>query len=128
MGKAATAARFKVGDRVWYQSRTDAQYGREPSAYQVLAVGRKWVTFGTGSRFERGRFDVETLMVDGKGYTESPIILSIERWRESREAGRAWSRFCDAVRDTTLRVPDGATPATVAQAAALLGLKLRGEP
>lgn len=86
---------------------------REASDVEVTKVGRKWAQLSNGHRI-----DVETMRVDGGGYT-SPGRCWVSREDYEREVLRnqAWRALRDAI---GAFVPNGVSLEDIAAARALL--------
>ncbi len=88
--------------------------------YEIMKIGRKWVTFKyPDERYTReaGRFDLETLAMDGNG----TVWLSEEERTKAKLLQEAWSSFQQAV-SNAYRRPAAVTCEAIAEARRLLGL------
>jgi len=70
---------FEVG-QVLICVKTDHRRGVEPYPITVKKIGRKWVNYE--SKYGTGRFDKESMAVDGMGYSSpGQIYLSMEAYQ-----------------------------------------------
>lgn len=81
---APTPEKVVIGQKLWYVPRELRR--ADPREVTVTKVGRKWADVSGG----HGRINVETLEVDGRGYS-SPGKC----WR-SREEYEAYDALCKA--------------------------------
>ena len=116
-GKEAVS--LQVGQRLWFVPK-DTRF-RKPNWVEIEKIGRKWATLGRNA----GRVDMNTLYLDGQGYT-SPgrCYLSEEEWQDAQRAEDVWRRFVQQINYG--RRPRAATVQQIEQAAALLGIELNG--
>jgi hypothetical protein len=92
-----------------------------PYEVTVEKVGRRWATMSRGC----GRVDINTLIVDGAGYS-SPgrCYLSREEWESRRRADAAWKALCRHMERARWKAPDHLNAADIAKAAEALGITL----
>ncbi len=82
---------LKVGDKV-FMVPTQKRRG-SPDWVEITKIGRKWVSFGI-----RGRFDIETRLVDGGQYSSpAKIYLTEEEYIQEIELKKLWNEFYDQV-------------------------------
>ena len=104
---------LSVGQKLWFVP--DRHFG-QPREVTVLKIGRKWAAIS-----ERGdRIDIETLVVDGKGYS-SPgrCYRSREGYETIAAANAAWDALMRDLRNTYQR-PRGLTVEDIEQARRIL--------
>lgn len=112
-------APFSVGQTIYYARVKQYPRGEIDLIPEVItAIGRKWATIGRA-----GRFDMQTRMVDGGGYS-SPgrIYLSVEEYETRVANAKAWAALERAIRYKSL--PPGISAEAIERAAELLGVKL----
>lgn len=106
---------LQVGQKLWYVPN-DKRWGKEQEI-EVTKVGRKWANVGY-----LGRIDIETLSVDGRGYSSpGQCYLSREEWERNEVLSDAWWEFKELIKKTNKR-PEGITIESIEQAKRLLGL------
>lgn len=109
-----SAKKFYVGQVLWYVPFKG--YGRgSPGEVTVKSVGRKWVTLS-----DNDRFDANTMLVDGRGYS-SPgrLWLSKEEQEAHADLHNAW-RAMRKHFDGLSYAPEGVTLNDIQQARKLL--------
>lgn len=114
-------APIKPGDKLWFVPK---DHWAGPNRFvEVEKVGRKWGYFPRNYRF-----DVNTLDVDGRGYSvPGHLYRDRDAWEARRRADYAWDRVTWHIRNRTGR-KDGITEADIRQAAALLGIEIEDAP
>lgn len=97
---------LQVGQKLWFVPNDR----RSCAPYEVTVekIGRKWASIG-----RRGRINLETLAVDGGGYSSPGQCYEDRAVYEAKVALQAaWSSFQNKVRHQW-RVPDGVTMDTI---------------
>ena len=104
---------YHAGQKLFVSFRRDCARDME-----ITKAGRKWLELDGGIF----RADIDTLEIDGKGYS-SPgrAYASREEFEALQAAQRAWSDFSHRVRFAMTR-PEKATPEAIRQASEILGL------
>jgi hypothetical protein len=121
MADAAKKPAFTVG-QVLYRQKAARHYSYEGDV-TVVSVGRKWVAVKAVLGGFEGRFDLESMFEDNKGFgsTTGRYWLSKDECEAARAVNRAWdgltSRFRDAIR---LSKPANIGLAEIAQIEAIL--------
>jgi hypothetical protein len=107
--------KYEVGQKVWYVPRE--RRFEKPHEAEITKIGRKWASFGQGSRF-----DIETGCVDGSGYiTPGRIYQSEAAWREEQELFHAWSNLRRRI-ERYSEPPNSLTVDKIRQAREILGI------
>ena len=114
---------FHVGQEVWVVPIR----GHGNSLHSTIEkIGRRWITL---SKY-KWRFDPETGLVDGNGYSSpARVYLSKDDWEATLEVTRLWDAFRSATASTYTFKPPSAD--AVREAAKALGVTLPnqdGEP
>jgi hypothetical protein len=110
--------KLTVGQTLLFEAAPHSN-SRGRGTVTVTAAGRKWAEI---EGFCTGRISLDTLEVDGRGYS-SPgrCYLSKEDWMMTEGRNRAW----DALRSSLQRSPaDEVTCDKIIEAASLLGIKV----
>ena len=108
--------KLEVGQKLWV---VWSSKHRSPCSVEVEKVGRKWAEIPNGYRI-----NLETLYIDGRGYT-SPgrCYLSKKQYEQEKAVDEAWWDLCRMLRGWWGDAPDGVTVEAIAKARELLGLK-----
>lgn len=82
-----------IGQKLWYVPG-DTHFDR-PREYEIVKIGRQWAQLGAdGQAYREFRADLETLAIDGHGYS-SPgrCYLSLEAYEAEVGLSVAWRSF-----------------------------------
>jgi hypothetical protein len=113
-------AKLAVGQRLWYVPN------RRGTAHEVeiVKIGRKWAELNEGC--PRYRIDMETLSVDGRGFS-SPgrCHLDREAYEMDQMTRLAWHNVQNQM---SRRGPGSATLENIQAASTLLGLECLSTP
>ena len=121
----------KVGDRLFVAIAV-RRSGVVDSTYWVTVtkVGRRWAEFqreGLGWRHAEHRFDLDTMRLDGAGFS-SPgrVYPSEEAYRTETRLNELWSELRNRFDRLYMR-PDGVDEIRILKAADALGRRLESE-
>lgn len=89
------AVHLVVGQELWFSPTVNLHHRPDSFAVTITKIGRRWANITRGL----GRVDVNTLWVDGAGYT-SPgrCWLSKDDWETEQLRQLAWRELEDFVR------------------------------
>lgn len=108
---------IEVGQKLWFVPQM--KYAGDPREITVVKVGRKWAY--TDER-RADRFNVETLALDGHGYTPSGrLYLRQEDHTREQEISAEWTK-AKASMSNKWHAPDGVTADDIRAAVKLLKL------
>lgn len=122
---------IKPGDR-FYRVRHLRARSVEADWVRVTKVGRKWAEFvrakyfkaGEPPRSPAGRFDMETLKLDGGSFTSpGSVYRTADEYEWAVREEKLWEQFRRAL-DRLHRKPDNVNDVAIFKAAEALGIKL----
>lgn len=117
---ATVSSKLKIGDKLWYVP--GSRYGK-PHEATVSKVGRIWFELSDAT-FSNARFSIETLCLDGRGYSMTGrCYRSRDEYEAEVALHSAWVRFRKIISD--YHRPDSVKSAEqVQEAMKVLGISL----
>lgn len=115
----------KVGDRLFAVSRVGIRI--DARWIVVDKIGRKWAEFRSEGRTSFGRFDIETMKIDGGSFTSAGRVYpSEDAYREVLRLDELWTELRRRIDQTYIR-PLHLTEISILKAADALGIRLESE-
>jgi hypothetical protein len=118
---------FTVGQKLWY---VQSERRGRPGWVVISNIGTKWLSCQyfdeqNSCTYGKLRIDIETLWVDGGGYSSpGQAYVSKEEYEAEYLLNLAWGNFSTAIRNQ-FRVPNGIDVKQIQRAAGALGIDLK---
>lgn len=114
--------KLSIGDTLWLVIGDEWKKNKHQAPAKVVKVGRKWADLDYG----RYRVDMETMRLDGAGYTSpGKCYVSQSHYEQELAANKAWDYI--AARISPSCRPEHVDLEDIKSIAALAGIELKGE-